>query len=210
MHIGSSSKLVIDRRRRADRRDDRAAADEHRAGRRRPHPLAGVQEVPRRDGRALRGRDRLDPVLPRAPRPHATACTRRGRAPTSARSCRARCSWSTSCSASSTTRSASSMARDIGVDRITVEIDYPHSDTTWPRAPERLMSELRGHRPHRRRDRPDDAPQRDAHLLATTRSGTGPGSSARSARSGPRPSASTSSRARPHGGRRSSARGRSR
>ena len=33
-------------------------------------------------------------------------------------------------------------AREIGVDRITVEIDYPHSDTTWPRAPERLMSEF--------------------------------------------------------------------
>jgi predicted TIM-barrel fold metal-dependent hydrolase len=36
------------------------------------------------------------------------------------------------------------MARDIGVDRITVEIDYPHSDTTWPRAPERLMSDFAG------------------------------------------------------------------
>ncbi|MGQ0802816.1 MAG: amidohydrolase family protein [Actinomycetota bacterium] len=34
------------------------------------------------------------------------------------------------------------LARDIGVDRITVEIDYPHSDTTWPRAPERLMGEF--------------------------------------------------------------------
>ena len=34
------------------------------------------------------------------------------------------------------------LARDIGVDRITVEIDYPHSDTTWPRAPEKLMSEF--------------------------------------------------------------------
>jgi hypothetical protein len=30
------------------------------------------------------------------------------------------------------------------VDRITVEIDYPHSDTTWPRAPERLMEEFAG------------------------------------------------------------------
>jgi predicted TIM-barrel fold metal-dependent hydrolase len=33
-------------------------------------------------------------------------------------------------------------AREIGVDRIAVEIDYPHSDTTWPRAPERLMGEF--------------------------------------------------------------------
>jgi predicted TIM-barrel fold metal-dependent hydrolase len=36
------------------------------------------------------------------------------------------------------------LARDIGVDRITVEIDYPHSDTTWPRAPEHLMGEFAG------------------------------------------------------------------
>jgi predicted TIM-barrel fold metal-dependent hydrolase len=34
------------------------------------------------------------------------------------------------------------MARDIGVDRITVEIDYPHSDTNWPYAPEKLMQEF--------------------------------------------------------------------
>jgi predicted TIM-barrel fold metal-dependent hydrolase len=34
------------------------------------------------------------------------------------------------------------LARDIGVDRITVEVDYPHSDTIWPQAPERLQSEF--------------------------------------------------------------------
>ena len=34
------------------------------------------------------------------------------------------------------------LARDIGVDRITVEIDYPHSDANWPTAPERLMEEF--------------------------------------------------------------------
>ncbi len=34
------------------------------------------------------------------------------------------------------------LARRIGIDRITVEVDYPHSDTTWPRAPERLMEEF--------------------------------------------------------------------
>jgi len=36
------------------------------------------------------------------------------------------------------------LARDIGVDRITVEIDYPHSDTSWPRSPEQLHSEFSG------------------------------------------------------------------
>ena len=34
------------------------------------------------------------------------------------------------------------LARDIGVDRITVEVDYPHSDTNWPCAPERMMEEF--------------------------------------------------------------------
>jgi predicted TIM-barrel fold metal-dependent hydrolase len=35
------------------------------------------------------------------------------------------------------------LARDhIGIDRITVEIDYPHSDTTWPRSPEQLFGEF--------------------------------------------------------------------
>ena len=34
------------------------------------------------------------------------------------------------------------LARDIGVDRITVEIDYPHSDANWPNAPERMMEEF--------------------------------------------------------------------
>ncbi|MFZ4584159.1 MAG: amidohydrolase family protein [Acidimicrobiia bacterium] len=33
-------------------------------------------------------------------------------------------------------------AREIGVDHICVEVDYPHSDTTWPTAPERLAQEL--------------------------------------------------------------------
>jgi len=34
------------------------------------------------------------------------------------------------------------LARDIGVDRITVEIDYPHSDANWPTAPEKLHAEF--------------------------------------------------------------------
>jgi predicted TIM-barrel fold metal-dependent hydrolase len=30
-------------------------------------------------------------------------------------------------------------AREIGVDRICMETDYPHSDAIWPNAPERMM-----------------------------------------------------------------------
>jgi predicted TIM-barrel fold metal-dependent hydrolase len=52
------------------------------------------------------------------------------------------------------------LARDIGVDRITVEIDYPHSDTTWPRAPERLAQDFDG------ADLTDDEINRITHLNA--------------------------------------------
>lgn len=34
------------------------------------------------------------------------------------------------------------LARDIGIERITVETDYPHSDANWPNAPECLMTEF--------------------------------------------------------------------
>jgi hypothetical protein len=33
---------------------------------------------------------------------------------------------------------------EIGVERISWECDYPHSDSTWPHAPERLMQSLAG------------------------------------------------------------------
>ncbi len=59
-----------DRARRADRRDDHAPADEHLPGGGRPPVVAGPQGVPRPAHRALRGRHRLDPVLPRPARPH--------------------------------------------------------------------------------------------------------------------------------------------
>ena len=94
MHIGSSGEARDHRARRADRRDDhlqpmnivQAAADVLFS------PV--IKKFPDVHDRALRGRHRLDPLLPRAHRPHATRCTRRGRSPTSATSCRARCSWS--------------------------------------------------------------------------------------------------------------------
>ena len=36
------------------------------------------------------------------------------------------------------------MRHDIGIDTITWECDYPHSDCTWPTSPERLMKSLDG------------------------------------------------------------------
>jgi predicted TIM-barrel fold metal-dependent hydrolase len=50
------------------------------------------------------------------------------------------------------------LRHDIGVDRITWECDYPHSDSTWPQAPERLMKSLVGV--------PDDEINRITHANA--------------------------------------------
>jgi predicted TIM-barrel fold metal-dependent hydrolase len=36
------------------------------------------------------------------------------------------------------------LRHEIGVERISWECDYPHSDSTWPKAPERLMQSLDG------------------------------------------------------------------
>ncbi|HUI48530.1 MAG TPA: amidohydrolase family protein [Acidimicrobiia bacterium] len=51
-------------------------------------------------------------------------------------------------------------AREIGVDRICIETDYPHSDAIWPDAPERLMA---GFEPT---DLTDDEINRITHLNA--------------------------------------------
>src|SRR5438270_7527817 len=36
------------------------------------------------------------------------------------------------------------LRHDVGIDRITWEVDYPHSDSTWPTSPERLWKSLYG------------------------------------------------------------------
>ena len=135
---------------RADRRDDHPAADEHRAGRRRPVVVQADQEVPRPQDRAVRGRHRLDPLLPRARRPHLRDALDVDRPGLRRAEARARCSASTSSPASSPTTSACSCATTIGIDNICWEADYPHTDSTWPNAPEELDEVLKEH------DVPDD------------------------------------------------------
>jgi predicted TIM-barrel fold metal-dependent hydrolase len=39
-------------------------------------------------------------------------------------------------------RTGLKLAEDVGLDRIMWEMDYPHSDSTWPHAPELLMKNL--------------------------------------------------------------------
>ena len=97
-------------RRRPDGLPHHADADEHRPGRRRSRVVAGAAEVPRPQGRALRGRHRLDPVLPRAGRLQLRPPSPLDRAGLRRPAARARCSTSTCSPASSTTSSASPRA----------------------------------------------------------------------------------------------------
>ena len=141
-------RVVVDHARaragRADRRDDHAHAAQHDARRDRPDLVAGAAQVPEPAVRALRGRHRLDPVLARADRLHVPAAPvldapglrRPAPEPGRARPLHA--------SASSATAPASRTATRIGIDNITWECDYPHSDSTWPHSPETLAKQLDG------------------------------------------------------------------
>ena len=176
--------------RRADQRDDHAAADQHRAGRGRPAVVAGASAssptcsspCPRAASAGSRTSSSGSTTC--------TSTTATGPARTSATSSRARCSTSTSIfcfiddarrASRTATTSASTTSR--------WECDYPHSDSTWPDSPE-LLEQVARRRP-RRRGQQDDPRERDAALPATTRSPTGPASSAPSAPCGPRPPTST-------------------
>jgi predicted TIM-barrel fold metal-dependent hydrolase len=50
------------------------------------------------------------------------------------------------------------LRHDVGIDRMTWEVDYPHSDCTWPQSPELLMKSLDGV--------PDDEIEKIAHRNA--------------------------------------------
>ena len=79
---------------------------------------------------------------------------------------------------------------DVGLDMVTWECDYPHSDSAWPNAPEVFMK-TSGHLA-------DDVINKITHenamrdLPVRSRSRTGPRRAARSARCGPRRATSTS------------------
>ena len=87
IHLGSSGRLVDPGGRLAAGRDDHAAADEHPVGGGRPAVVAGAQEVPGPADRAVGGRHRVDPVLPRPRRPHLRDALAPGRCRTSAAGC---------------------------------------------------------------------------------------------------------------------------
>ena len=103
-----------------------------------------------------------------------TSGTSSGAGPSPASRCpsRRRPTTTARCSAaSSATTTASARSRRCGVDNITFEVDYPHSDSTWPNtkavAEEPVRrAERRGHLQDRARQRHPHAPPRPRPLSA--------------------------------------------
>ena len=163
VHLGSSGQLVRHRARRAGRRDDHAAADEHLPGGRRHPVVARHQEVPRRSSsrcpRAAPAGSRTSSTVSTAP----TTCTTRGPVRTSASKLPSEVFREHFLTCFIDDPVGIQLRHVIGIDNIAWECDYPHSDSSWPTAPEDL-GERRGRRP-RRRARQDHARERDALVL---------------------------------------------
>ena len=143
----------------------------------------GAAQLPEPQVRALRGRDRLDPVLPRARGLRLRAPSRRGRHQDFGEKLPSEVfrEHIITCFIDDTVGVAEPPR--VGIDTITWECDYPHSDTTWPRAPEILAESFDGV--------PDDEIDKITHENAmrhfrSTRSRTGPRRSAAPARCAPR------------------------
>ena len=144
------------------------------------------KEFPTLQGRALGGRDRLDPVLPRSSRPHLRHAPPRGPARTSATARRPTCSASTSSRASSPIRSGSSSAT---TSASTTSAGSRTTRTPTRRGRTRPRSSRRSPRRYRRVRRRARTRSRTRTRCAGTgsiRSRTGPRERARSARCAPR------------------------
>ena len=163
LHIGSSSTQLVITAGRADRRDDHAARrSTSMQARHRPAVVATVfRKFPNLKFAPVRGRHRLDPVLARADRLRVPAAPLLDRTRTSATSCRARWSATTSslCFISDrpalTTATASASTRSRG--SATTRTRTPPGRTRLRRWPSRG-----GGRPGD--GSPDHPRERDAHL----------------------------------------------
>ena len=110
----------------------------------------------------LRGPDRLAALHPRAGRRRVARAPGLGRREGPRSPSRRRpTTTATSSAASSATSTASTSLDQVGVDNITFETDYPHTDSTWPNT-KQVAKEPRG-APARGRDLQDHAGQRDPH-----------------------------------------------
>ena len=162
IHLGSSGQARGHRARRADGRDDHAAADEHLHGRRRPRVVARLQGVPRRS------RSRSPRAAPAGSRTSSTGSTAR----TTCTTCGPGQDFGDrlpsdifrehilTCFIADPIGIA--MRDEIGIDNICWEQDYPHSDSSWPNAPEELRRVAEKYNGARRRPQQDHLRERDA------------------------------------------------
>ena len=176
--------------RRADRRDDHVAADEHRAGRGRPAVVAGAAQVPRpASSRCREGGIGWIPYFLERRRLRLRAPPARGRARTSATSCRAQLFRERIITCFIDDPAGVEIRHRVGIDTHHLGVRLPALRLDVA-AVARALDEV-ARRRARRRDRQDHAPERHAALPASTRSRCGRASSARSARCGPRRPTST-------------------
>ena len=98
------------------------------------------KEFPDAARRAVGGRHRLDPVLPRPPRPHLRHAPRVDRPGLRRPRCRSDVFREHILTCFIADPIGLKLRDDIGIDNICWEQDYPHSDSSWPHAPEELAA----------------------------------------------------------------------
>ena len=145
-HVGSSSQNPADASRRSgERQDDTLLASSPSS---RSWTLSGRrfwERFPELKFSHHRRRRGMDPVLPVAGRARPRPARRLDEARFSAATrVRPTSSTSTFSAASSTIRSACRLLDKLNLDNLCWESDFPHSDGTWPQAPEALAGLLAG------------------------------------------------------------------
>ena len=133
-----------DRPRCTGRRDDHVAAHEHLRGRGRSVVVPGAQGVPGDSDRVVRRWHGLDPVLPRSAWTARTRCITCGPARTSATRLPSDVFREHFLTCFISDPIGIKLRHDIGIDNIAWECDYPHSDSSWPEAPEELAAVAAG------------------------------------------------------------------
>ena len=141
LHIGAGFDVIQQARGGADRPPHGAGLPDQRHHRAGPAVRPDAAAVPRPEGRAVRGRHRLDPLLLR---PHRPPLPEPGvaRTATSAASCPSEVFRDHILACYITDPSGLLLRDRIGIDIIAWECDYPHTDTTWPESPEFAWKEF--------------------------------------------------------------------
>ena len=147
-HRVPAHRLVVvaggDRARRPHRRPHRAAARQHRPGRRRSAVVAGAAEVPRPARWRCRRAGSAGSRTSSTAWTGSTRATTAGRGRTSASKLPSQVFAEQVVTCFIDDPAGVELRHRVGIDSMCWEADYPHSDSTWPQSPEMLMKSLDG------------------------------------------------------------------